>query len=178
MLLCVWVLAIIEGLAIVVLMREIGRIHLRLGPPQAARVTQDGPEIGSLAPQITAEDITGQTWRFAEHGTRPRMLIFTLEECLACRDLAPSITPFARAQPDIDVLLVRESESRPTRVDGPVHVLVGQQIAAAFAVRRFPYALLFDAEGVLRAKGIVNTLGHLESLLPRLPSHAGASLPN
>jgi hypothetical protein len=28
-----------------------------------------------------------------------------------------------------------------------------------------PYALLLDEEGVLRSKGIVNSLSHLESLL-------------
>ena len=33
-----------------------------------------------------------------------------------------------------------------------------------------PYALLLDGEGILRCKGIVNSLSHLESLLNVLDS--------
>ena len=34
----------------------------------------------------------------------------------------------------------------------------------AYQVSRLPYAVLIDAQGVLRARGIVNSREHLESL--------------
>jgi methylamine dehydrogenase accessory protein MauD len=33
-----------------------------------------------------------------------------------------------------------------------------------YAVGKLPYAVLIDADGIIRAKGIVNTREHLESL--------------
>jgi methylamine dehydrogenase accessory protein MauD len=38
-------------------------------------------------------------------------------------------------------------------------------LGLAFQVDKLPYAVLIDSEGVLRAKGLVNTREHLESLI-------------
>ena len=39
------------------------------------------------------------------------------------------------------------------------------QVGMAFQVGKLPYAVLIDADGVIRAKGLVNSREHLESLL-------------
>jgi methylamine dehydrogenase accessory protein MauD len=39
------------------------------------------------------------------------------------------------------------------------------QVAMAFQVGKLPYAVLIDAQGVIRAKGLVNNREHLESLI-------------
>jgi hypothetical protein len=39
------------------------------------------------------------------------------------------------------------------------------QVGMAFHVGKLPYAILIDAAGVIRAKGLVNNREHLESLL-------------
>jgi methylamine dehydrogenase accessory protein MauD len=41
---------------------------------------------------------------------------------------------------------------------------VSTQIGMTYAVGKLPYAVLIDADGIIRAKGIVNTREHLESL--------------
>ncbi|HYM87344.1 MAG TPA: hypothetical protein VET30_11510, partial [Pseudoxanthomonas sp.] len=38
------------------------------------------------------------------------------------------------------------------------------QVGMAFQVGKLPYAILIDEEGVIRAKGLVNSREHLESL--------------
>ena len=42
--------------------------------------------------------------------------------------------------------------------------VLSAQVGMAFGVGKLPYAILIDELGVIRAKGIVNTREHLESL--------------
>jgi hypothetical protein len=42
--------------------------------------------------------------------------------------------------------------------------LFGPEVGMAFQVGKLPYAVLIDREGVIRAKGLVNSREHLESL--------------
>ena len=39
------------------------------------------------------------------------------------------------------------------------------QVGMAFQVGKLPYAVLIDAQGIIRAKGLVNNREHLESLM-------------
>ena len=45
-----------------------------------------------------------------------------------------------------------------------VTYLNSAQVGMAFQVGKLPYAILIDEEGVIRAKGLVNSREHLESL--------------
>jgi methylamine dehydrogenase accessory protein MauD len=47
---------------------------------------------------------------------------------------------------------------------GGFSYLVSAPLGMAFQVSRLPFAALIDAGGVLRARGIVNSREHLESL--------------
>ncbi len=42
--------------------------------------------------------------------------------------------------------------------------LLSTELGLAYHVRQLPYAVLIDAEGTVRAAGLVNTREHLESL--------------
>ena len=42
--------------------------------------------------------------------------------------------------------------------------LLGPEVGMTFQVGKLPYAVLIDREGVIRAKGLVNSREHLESL--------------
>ena len=39
------------------------------------------------------------------------------------------------------------------------------QLGMAYQVGKLPYAVLIDAQGIIRAKGLVNSREHLESLM-------------
>jgi methylamine dehydrogenase accessory protein MauD len=43
--------------------------------------------------------------------------------------------------------------------------VVSQALGMSYAVSKLPFAVLIDAGGVLRGKGLVNTREHLESLV-------------
>lgn len=172
-LMAVWTLALVEGLVIVVLMREIGRIHLRLGPPLGARATDDGPEVGELMPDAVVRDQEGQAWSLRAKGERALLLVLLSQDCRACQGVVAGLRAFRSSYPEIDVV-VSFSEHRgpldaglegvPCIVDGQVPYLLG--------VARFPYSLLVHREHVV-AKGIVNHLEHLESLVAAVGATAG-----
>ena len=42
--------------------------------------------------------------------------------------------------------------------------VVSTEVGMRYAIGKLPYAVLIDADGIIRAKGIVNTREHLESL--------------
>jgi methylamine dehydrogenase accessory protein MauD len=42
--------------------------------------------------------------------------------------------------------------------------LLSPELGLAYQIGKLPYAVLIDAEGVIRAKGLINTREHLESL--------------
>ena len=43
--------------------------------------------------------------------------------------------------------------------------LLSQQLGVTYRVGKLPYAVLIDGQGVVRAKGLINTREHLESLI-------------
>jgi methylamine dehydrogenase accessory protein MauD len=43
--------------------------------------------------------------------------------------------------------------------------VVSAEVGIGYRIGRVPYAVLIDGQGVIRAKGLVNTREHLESLI-------------
>jgi methylamine dehydrogenase accessory protein MauD len=165
-----WVVVIAQGLAIVVLTREVGRLYLRLGPARGARVTDDGPEIGETLARVEVRDQRGSRWTIGGPRAEPLLLLFMTEQCPACDQLALSIPTFARSHPELRVLslfgrLSTDSASLLARIGlQGLPAIVDGGLPDTYGVRRFPYALLVDEQGRLLSKGIVNGLDHLESL--------------
>jgi methylamine dehydrogenase accessory protein MauD len=170
----VWILLLIEGLALVIIMREIGRIHLRLGPPYGARGLRDGLDIGSLVPPVTAKDQYQQQREIGGKSTKPLLLLFMAVGCPSCRSLSPALETFQRGYPELDVVVAIESDGRS--VEGmlarenleKIRCFVDGNLARHFQIRIYPYAILLDTAGRVISKGVVNNLEHLESLVHSL----------
>lgn len=118
------------------LYRQVGVLHLRLGPGYAFEHAAEGPPLGEPAPD----------------GVGGRLLAFTSRDCPICAQITPGLRPLA-ADHAVEVAHVR--------VDEPG----GEAVAAQFAVPGTPYAVYVDAAGVVRSKGTVNTLEQLEGLV-------------
>jgi methylamine dehydrogenase accessory protein MauD len=87
-----------------------------------------------------------------------------------CKKLLPIARSFAHAE-RLDVVLVGDGDEAEQRsmirefgLEGVPYVN-SPQVGMTFRVGKLPYAVLIDAEGVIRAKGLVNNREHLESLL-------------
>ena len=167
-----WILVV--GLACVVaaLVRQIGVLYERVAPAGALMVAR-GPVVGELAPVVRADDIAGGSRNVGgEHADgRGTLLFFLSPTCPVCKALLPALRSVARDERAwLDVVLAsdgsrgeHEAFVREHRLDVWPYLL-SPELGLTYQVGKLPYAVLIDAEGIIRAKGLVNTREHLESL--------------
>ena len=81
----------------------------------------------------------------------PTLVAFTSAGCEVCKILQPSFDALRRGYPEIDL---RE-------LDLDAH----RGSFDAFNVRSTPYVVVVDATGIVRGRGVVNSLEQIEELL-------------
>jgi methylamine dehydrogenase accessory protein MauD len=88
----------------------------------------------------------------------------------SCETLLPTLRRLVRDEGD--VRLVYASDGDPSEHEGfraskgllDSEYLLSRDLGLRYEVSKLPFAVLIDAEGVVRAKGMVNTREHVESL--------------
>jgi len=169
------VMQLVLTLALAVLVfglaRQVGILHERVAP-MGALASDHGPGVGEMAPTLTAATLDGD--RIAVGGPHARgqncLLLFISPACPVCKKLLPIARSFANAE-RLDVVLVGDgdlAEQRSMVREFGLERLAyvnSPEIGMTFRVGKLPYAVMLDAQGVIRAKGLVNNREHLESLL-------------
>ena len=166
-----WVVVLGLGLVIFGLVRQIGVLHERVAP-MGALMTDHGPQVGEMSPRISVNDIHGKLIDFGtpQNDGRLRLVLFVAPTCPVCKKLLPIARSFAAGE-RLSVVLVGDGEVDEQRRMIAEHGLENlayinsPQVGMAFQVGKLPYAVLIDEEGVIRAKGLVNSREHLESLV-------------
>jgi len=167
-----WLAVLVLIAVVVALVRQIGLLHERVFPV-GALVTPGGLRAGEAAPPVTIDDLGGRPVRVggADEAGRSTLLFFLSPTCPVCKTLLPVVTRLAAAErPPARVLLASDgdpTEHRPfverERL-GDIPYVLSTELGVLYQVAKLPYAVLIDAAGILRAKGLVNTREHLESL--------------
>jgi methylamine dehydrogenase accessory protein MauD len=168
--LLLWVLVIVLTIAVVALTRQIGILHERIAPVGALSVDQ-GPKVGEAAPVLSSPTLAGASLEFGGPAQVRTLLFFLSPTCPVCKTLLPTLARIATEEGDSLQLLYAsdgaadEHQAFAAR-EGlpPDRYLLSQDLGLRFEVSKLPYAVLIDADGIVRAKGIVNTREHLESL--------------
>jgi hypothetical protein len=137
-------LVVSAGLAVAVLAlaREVGMLRMQVGPQSALEIAEEGPELGgrsALAERF--EPAAGATLALA---------VFVSEGCHICHTLLPSIQSLDN-HPLVALKVFEEDEDRDAWRE--LHVPGS------------PYAVAFDLDGTVLAKGTFNSLPQLESVL-------------
>jgi uncharacterized membrane protein YphA (DoxX/SURF4 family) len=131
------VAVVVLGALVLALYRQVGVLTLRVGPGVALELAEEGPVLGEAAPGL--DELAG---------TGPELAVFFSPGCRLCRQLAPAVRALSR--------------------DGlPVHVVYENEEPEAFerwAIPGTPFAV-HVVDGIVAAKGTVNTLEQLEQLL-------------
>ena len=98
--------------------------------------------------------------------------MFVSPTCPVCKTLLPIFKSSLASERDwLDIILASDGENAAQREFVQAHRLasfpyvVSASLGIAYQVSRLPFAALIDAQGVLRARGIVNSREHLESLV-------------
>ena len=105
-------------------------------------------------------------------GGRKTLLVFVSATCSSCKDLAPALRSIARSErATTDTILISSGTSKGVREFihqnrlGNLPTVVSSDLQQEYKVNGTPYGVLVDESGSVRAKGIVNSLEHLESLI-------------
>jgi len=141
-----WVLLAVLAIVVVALARQIGVLHLRLGPLGALEVDDEGPALGEVPEARTARGRDGTATLVGGPGPR-RLLAFVSQTCPICELLLPSLPAAAAAGG-----LVPQVVSDP-------------ELEIAYRVPGVPFVLVLDELGAVRSKGTVNSLEQIEGLI-------------
>ena len=177
-----WMLVLVLAAVVFAVVRQVGVLHERVAPV-GALVGRAGPAVGSAAPQLTVTDWSGRD--VAIGGTEPErrntLLVFVSPSCPVCKTMLGILDAVARAEPHpIRLVLAsdgpREEHDAFVRAHGLLarSYVLSRELGLAYHVGKLPYAVLIDADGVLRAKGLVNTREHVESLFAAMEHGVGS----
>lgn len=167
-----WLVVIALSVALLAVIRQLGVLHERIAPVGALMLAK-GLKMGELAPQINAQDLDGRsiTIGAARTDQRATLVVFVSPTCPVCKTLLPALKSSLASERDwLDIVLASDGEVATQRDFVAAHRLtafpyvVSAPLGISYQVSRLPFAVLIDAEGVLRARGIVNSREHLESL--------------
>jgi methylamine dehydrogenase accessory protein MauD len=162
-----WLLVIALCAVVIALARQVGLLHLRLGPRGALEIDTEGPPLGEAPEPLTATDLSGARHTIGGAGER-RLLLFVSAGCIVCEQVLPALGAVAASSglvPSVVVELDRdEAGSAFSNRRLGVPVLPAPDAFAAYAVPGTPYAVVLDESGVVTAKGTPNTLEQLEGL--------------
>jgi methylamine dehydrogenase accessory protein MauD len=176
-----WVLVLILAAIVAALVRQIGVLHERVAPA-GALVGREGPRVGDPSPVLSVADWSG---RFLTIGgidgeQRNTLLLFVSPTCSVCKTMLGIVDAVMRTEPDTRLILAsdgpREEHEAFARANdlGERPYVLSRELGLAFQVGKLPYAVLIDAHGVVRARGLVNTREHVESLFEAMRRGVGS----
>jgi methylamine dehydrogenase accessory protein MauD len=167
-----WVLVVILAVVVLALVRQVGVLHERIAPAGALMISK-GLKIGELAPALAVTDLDERpvTVGGARADGLSTLLMFVSPTCPVCKTLLPVLTASRRSERSwLQVLLASDGEVAIQRAFVAEHGLeafpyiVSASLGMTYQVSRLPFAVLVDADGILRARGLINSREHLESL--------------
>ena len=167
-----WLVVIVLAVALLAVIRQLGVLHERISPVGALMLAK-GLKVGESAPQIAVQDLEGRSLMLgaARADDRATLIMFVSPTCPVCKTLLPAIKSSLASERDwLDIILASDGETAHQREFvlanrlGGFPYVVSAPLGISYQVSRLPFAVLVDAQGVLRARGIVNSREHLESL--------------
>ncbi len=167
-----WIAVVALAGIVVALVRQIGVLYERIAPAGALMVSR-GPEVGDPAPVVVADVLAGGTRALggAQPDGRTTLLFFLSPTCPVCKTLLPALRSIAHEERRwLDLVLASDGPRVEHEAFVARHALeafpyvLSAPLGVTYHVGKLPYAVLLDGTGIVRAKGLVNTREHLESL--------------
>lgn len=167
-----WVIVLALLVVVFALTRQIGLLHERIAPAGALMINR-GLAVGEQAPVLELVDLEGRALRVgAERADGlSTLILFLSPTCPVCDSLLPALKSSRKDErkwlqivlaSDGDPAAHREFVQAKGLTDFPY--VVSAPLGMTYQVSRLPFAALLDAAGKLRARGLVNSREHLESL--------------
>jgi methylamine dehydrogenase accessory protein MauD len=167
-----WIVVLALLAVVLALTRQVGVLHERIAPAGALMINR-GLTVGEKAPVIDVVDLNGQRLKIGSERDDglSTLILFLSPTCPVCDSLLP-VLQSSRKHEKSWLLIVLASDGDPrahqefVRSHGLLEFpyVVSAPLGMTYQVSRLPFAALLDPAGTLRARGLVNSREHLESL--------------
>jgi len=167
-----WIVVLVLLALVLALTRQIGVLHERIAPVGALMINK-GLTVGEQVPVVEVADLDGQVMKAGA----PRadglstLLLFVSPTCPVCESLLPVLRASRKQEKSwLQIVLASDGDLATQREFvrdhglGDFQYVVSAPLGMTYQVSRLPFAALVDGKGVLRARGLVNSREHLESL--------------
>lgn len=166
-----WVVVLVLLVVVFALARQIGVLHERVAPAGALMPTR-GVMVGESVPTMALTDVQGRSVQVGGSARlRGQLVMFVSPTCPICRTLVPVAVSLTKRE-HLDLVFASDGDNEDEHIKyvathgiGAHPYVLSAELGRAHQVGKLPFALLIDAQGVLRGKGLVNSREHLESLL-------------
>jgi methylamine dehydrogenase accessory protein MauD len=174
-----WILVILLSVLVLALARQIGVLHLRLGPRGALEIDDEGPQLGEAPDVAHVRDTEGRAVTVGGAGSG-QLVLFVSPDCSLCRTVLPSLPVAARtAGLEPRVVVDASTDGDAARELPPeIPVILDPPLAETYRVPGTPYVVALDAAGIVRAKGTVNNLEQMEGLVDTARRRIAGTLPH
>lgn len=168
-----WILLLVMAAVQLAVLRQVGVLHERIAPLGALTIDK-GPKEGESAPLFDLVDLRGRRVRIGSRNDdgRSTLLFFLSPTCPVCKKMLPILRSLAQAEQGwLQIVLAsdgdRDEHQRFMAAHniGDFSYVLSLELGMSYRVGKLPYAVLLDETGVVRAKGLINTREHLESLI-------------
>jgi hypothetical protein len=154
-----WVLVVVLSIAIIALYSHFGQMYLG---SREGRQTQGPEQEKSLRP-YAGSLVSGGTLSLPIPNT-PTVVVFAETHCKICSAMRPEFRQFALANDEVSLVVICGGASEDAirtwaaEISSDVAVVLdqGQRQTARYGIGITPFAVAVGADGVVRAKGIVN----------------------
>jgi methylamine dehydrogenase accessory protein MauD len=167
-----WVLVLVLVAVVFALVRQVGVLYERIAPAGALMASK-GLKTGEQAPVFDLQTLAGQAVRIGgeRNDGKSTLLFFLSPTCPVCKTLIPVLRAMRKSEAGwLEIVLASDGNENEHRewlkqqqLESWPYVL-SPQLGMAIQVAKLPFAALIDENGVLCARGLVNSREHIESL--------------
>ncbi|NTV69475.1 MAG: methylamine dehydrogenase accessory protein MauD [Azonexaceae bacterium] len=170
-LIVLWIVVVALGVCVLALSRQIGILYERVAP-MGALMMDHGPKVGELAPPVEVTTWEGNGLTIGTASAKSTLLFFVSPTCPVCKKLLPIMRSVQEHEGRwLNVVLASDGD-RPEHATfrekyalGDFPYVLSQPLGMAYKISKLPYCVLLDANGFVRAKGLVNSREQIESLM-------------
>lgn len=167
-----WILVLILAAMIFALVRQIGILYERVAPA-GALMAGSGLKTGEETPVLDLETLDGLAIRVGGKSStgKSTLLFFLSPNCPICKTLIPILSAMRKSEANwLEIIFASDGDKkehrewlREQKLESWPYIL-SQRLGMTMQVAKLPFAALIDENGILCARGLVNSREHIESL--------------
>jgi hypothetical protein len=139
-----WIAVAVLGITVIALLRQVGVLHTRVAP-MGVHFAGEGPDLESAAPEARRFD-------YGRHDLT--LVAFTSPTCELCAQLVPGLRRIEQTYTEVALRTVSSEDDT--------------SVFASFKVRSTPYLVAVNRDGIVRSRGVANTVDQAEEMLAEI----------